>query len=244
MSSRVRAAVVGVDVGTSGVRALLVDDRGEIVAQQTRGDGFEIAAPRPGWAEQQPERWWQAACAAIGAVVAEAGTAFEVRAVGLTGQMHSSVFLDAQRRVLRPALLWCDGRTEAQCREIDERLGGRTVALCGNLAFAGFTAPKLLWLREHEPERYAALDALLLPKDFVRLRLADDSDDALCTDVSDASGTLLLDIGGRRWSAEVLEALEIDAALLPRALESSEWSAEVGAAAAERCGLEPGTPIV
>ncbi|HET7567522.1 MAG TPA: xylulokinase [Gaiellaceae bacterium] len=202
-------AFVGLDVGTTGVKALAVSASGEVVARAERG--YPLATPRPGWAEQDPDDWVAAAEAAL------AGLEVEPEGIGLSGQMHGLVCLDADRRVLRPAILWNDQRTGAQCAEIEERVGfERLVALTGNRALPGFTAPKLLWLREHEPEVYARIRHVLLPKDYVRLRLTGE----LATDVADASGTLLLDVRGRRWSDEVLAALELDPGWLPALHES------------------------
>jgi xylulokinase len=207
--------LVGLDVGTTGVKAVAVSPEGDVVARAERE--YALSTPRPGWAEQDPEDWWRAAEAAL----AELGNA-EVAGIGLTGQMHGLVALDARDRVLRPAILWNDQRTGAECAEIEERVGlERLIALTGNRALTGFTAPKLLWLRRHEPDVYARIAHVLLPKDYVRLRLTGER----ATDVADASGTLLFDVAGRRWSGEVLEALELPAEWLPPALESPAVSA-------------------
>lgn len=208
-------ALVGIDVGTTGVKAVALSPHGDVLARAEHG--YPLATPQPGWAEQDPVDWWQAAEAAL------AELAVEPEAIGLTGQMHGLVALDEHDRVLRPAILWNDQRTSAESREIEELIGReRLLQLTGNPALTGFTAPKLLWLRRHEPETFARIRHILLPKDYVRLQLTGEH----ASDVADASGTLLFDVGGRRWSEAVLEALELPAEWLPRALESPETSGE------------------
>jgi len=226
----VSPALVGLDVGTTGVKALALSPEGEVLAVATRG--YPLSTPRPGWSEQDPEDWWRAAESAL----AEVASGREVTGIGLSGQMHGLVTLDEPGRVIRPAILWNDQRTAEECAEIEERVGfERLVALTGNRALTGFTAPKLLWLRRHEPEAYARIARVLLPKDYVRLRLTGD----WAIDASDASGTLLLDVAQRDWSSEVIEALELPAAWLPSVLESPARAGVVGA------GHEPlhGTPV-
>jgi xylulokinase len=209
------SALVGLDVGTSGVKALAISPTGDVLARAERD--YPLSTPRPGWAEQDPEDWRRAAGDALAALGVH-----DVAGLGLTGQMHGLVALDAEERVLRPAILWNDQRTGAECREIEERLGlSRLLELTGNRALPGFTAPKLLWLRAHEPETYERIAHVLLPKDYVRLALTGER----ATDVADASGTLLFDVAGRRWSDEVLAALELPAEWLPPALESPTVSA-------------------
>ena len=203
--------VVGLDVGTTGVKALAVSASGEIVARAERG--YELATPRPGWAEQDPDDWVRAAAEALAALDVEPA------GLGLSGQMHGLVALDGDERPIRPALLWNDQRSGTECRELEELVGlERLVAATGNRALAGFTAPKLLWLRRHEPEAYARIRHVLLPKDYVRLRLTGEH----VTDVADASGTLLFDVAQRRWSGAIMDALEIPQEWLGRALESPE----------------------
>jgi xylulokinase len=206
--------LVGLDVGTSGVKALAVSPSGEVVGRCEVG--YEVSTPRRGWSEQDPEDWWQAASRALADLAAS-----DVAGIGLSGQMHGLVLLDADDRVLRPAILWNDQRTAAQCEEIESQVGrGRLIRLTGNRALTGFTAPKILWVREHEPEVYGRVARVLLPKDYVRLRLCG----AHATDASDASGTLLFDVAERQWSDEVLDALRLDRAWLPRVFESPEVS--------------------
>jgi xylulokinase len=230
------SVLVGLDVGTTGVRALAVGRDGVVVA--SAGRGYPLAMPRPGWTEQDPEDWWQAALAALGEVVRAVDG--QVAGIGLTGQMHGAVFLDSAGQSIRPALLWNDQRTEAQCREITARVGAeRLLEIAGNPALTGFQAPKLLWLREEEPDRYRRLAHLLLPKDYIRYRLTGE----LATDVSDASGTLLLDLRRRDWSEEVLERLEIEPAWLPTVAESVDQTGSVGASLAAELGIRPGVPV-
>jgi xylulokinase len=204
-------ALVGLDVGTTGVKAVAIAPDGSVLARAERG--YPLATPQPGWSEQDPEDWWLASRDAL----AEVSAGLDVAGIGLSGQMHGLVALDAADRVIRPAILWNDQRTGAECAQIEERVGlDRLVSLTGNRALTGFTAPKLLWLREHEPDAYARIARICLPKDYVRLRLAG----AFAIDAADASGTLLLDVAGRRWSGEMLDLLELDPSWLPPVLES------------------------
>ena len=231
-------AVLGIDVGTTAVKAILVAEDGRVKAESVAF--LEVSYPHPGWSEQDPEAWWEATCSVVADVMAQA-EGVELAAVGLSGQMHSSVFLDADRQVIRPALLWNDVRTTAQCRRITKTLGmtglRRSV---GNLALEGFTAPKVLWLRENEPRGFERLRTLLLPKDYIRLRLTRE----IATDPSDASGTLFYDVRRRRWSEDVLTALDIRPDILPSVVGSAEVSGLVTAAAAAKAGLPEGVPVV
>jgi len=203
--------LVGLDVGTTGVKAIAVSEEGEVVARSERG--YPLSTPRPGWAEQDPEDWWRESEAAL------ADLRVEPASIGLSGQMHGLVVLDRGESVLRPAILWNDQRTAAECVEIEERLGlARLIELTGNRALTGFTAPKLLWLRRHEPDVYARIRHILLPKDYVRLRLTGEH----AIDAADASGTLLFDVAHRKWSDEVCDALEVPIEWLPPAYESTE----------------------
>jgi xylulokinase len=229
------SAVVGLDVGTTGVKALALSPDGAVLARAERH--YELSIPHPGWAEQDPDDWWRASEAALAALGVP-----DVAGIGLSGQMHGLVALDRAERVLRPAILWNDGRTAAECAEIEARVGlERLIALTGNRALTGFTAPKLLWLRRHEPDVYARIAHVLLPKDYVRLRLTGER----AIDVADASGTLLFDVARRRWSDDVLAALEIEADWLPPALESPEVSGatEDGVPVAAGAGDQPAAAL-
>jgi xylulokinase len=213
------SALVGIDVGTTGVKAVAISPEGEVLARAERG--YPLSTPRPGWSEQDPEDWWRATEAALAEL--DVG---EIAGIGFSGQMHGLVVLDDAGRALRPAILWNDQRTAAECAEIEERVGlERLIALTGNRALTGFTAPKLLWLRHNEPETYSRIRHVLLPKDYVRLRLTGER----AIDAADASGTLLLDVANRRWSEEVLEALELPREWLPRVLESPDVAGETTA---------------
>lgn len=232
---------LGLDIGTGGSRAVLIDEKGRIIASET-AEHVPFASPQIGWAEQHPQDWWRASIAAIRAVLKnENVSAREVGAVGLSGQMHGSVLLDKADEVLRPALLWCDQRTKKQCVEITEKFGTeKLIELVSNPAIAGFTLPKLLWVRENEPDIWKQVKTILLPKDYVRLRLSGDK----ATDVTDASGTLFFDVKRRTWSEEVLGALSIDKSLLPGLFESTEITGAVSVAGAKETGLRAGTLIV
>jgi xylulokinase len=234
----VTSTLLGIDLGTTSLRALVVDADGTVLGQASAP--YPTAQPEPGWTQQEPDDWWQACRSAVAELQAQ-GLLPQVKAVGLTGQMHGSVFLDRQRRVLRPAILWNDQRTAAEAADIEGRVGlRRLIGLTGNRALTGFTAPKVLWLRRHERGLFRRLRHLLLPKDYLRLRLTGE----LATDVADASGTLLFDVRARRWSGEVMRLLELDEALLPTALESPAVSGRVTARAAADLGLPKGTPVV
>ncbi|HEY2805780.1 MAG TPA: xylulokinase [Gemmatimonadales bacterium] len=230
---------LGLDVGTSGVKAVLVRQNGDVVADATAP--LAISTPRPGWAEQNPEDWWQACLTAIREALGRAEGA-RVVGVGISGQMHSSVFLDRGNEVVRPALLWCDGRTTAECREITRRAGGeeRLREWVSNPALEGFTLPKVLWLRNNEPTSFARVAKVILAKDFVRLRLTG----ALATEPSDASGTLMFDPAAGRWSTQMLGAVGLQPTLLADVGGSAEILGRVTAAAAAASGLAAGTPVV
>ncbi|MEM6783852.1 MAG: xylulokinase [Bacteroidota bacterium] len=234
------ALFLGIDTSTTATKALLLDHAGRVVS--VGATPHTLSTPQPLWSEQDPVEWWAATAQSIRSALSEADAApSDVEAVGLTGQMHGLVLLDAQGAVLRPALLWNDGRAQAQCTTIRERLGGldALVAETGNDAFAGFTAPKLLWVREHEPEVYARVAHVLLPKDYVRYRLTG----TLATDKAGAGGTLLLDLAARDWSAAVLDALDLPSVWLPPTHEGTEATGRVSAAAAHATGLAAGTPV-
>ena len=230
---------LGLDVGTSGVKAVLVSPSGDVCASATTP--LLLSTPRPGWAEQDPVDWWEASVASIRAVRAKAPGAV-VAGVGISGQMHSSVFLDRSGDVVRPALLWCDGRTTEECREIERRVGGeaRLRDLVSNPALEGFTLPKVLWLRNNEPEAFKQVATVMLAKDYIRYRLTGE----LATEPSDASATLMYDTARLRWSKEILDAMELSASLLPEVGGSSEVLGRVNDDSAAACGLPKGTPVV
>ena len=232
--------LLGLDIGTTGAKALLSDERGTVLATSTAE--YPLFAPFPLWSEQNPADWWRGAQEAIRAVLVKAGVAGEsVAGLGLTGQMHGAVFLDAMGEVIRPALLWNDQRTAAECEEIMKRVGAtRLIELAGNPALTGFQAPKILWLRNHEPDNYARLAQVLLPKDYIRLKLTGVS----ASDVSDAAGTLLLDLRTRDWSEEILRALDIHRAWLPKVFEGPEVTGALLPEVAVAFGFPAGLPVI
>jgi xylulokinase len=224
--------LLGIDVGTGGTRAVAVDEGGQVVASAT-SEHEPFASPQIGWAEQDPRDWWRATTEAVRGVLAQGVGADEIACVGFSGQMHGAVMLDERDEVLRPALIWCDQRTDPQCRAITERVGAeRLIELTSNPALTNFTLTKLLWVREHQPEMWARFNSILLPKDYVRLRLTGER----ATDVADASGTLLLDVANRRWSDAMLDALELERSSLPALFESPEITGRVSAGARRRRG--------
>jgi xylulokinase len=230
--------VLGIDTSTTATKAVLVDGDGVVAAVGVSEYGYDT--PHPGWSEQDPSLWWDATVAAIRQVL-DAVPDAEVAAVGLTGQMHGLVMLDAAGSVIRPAILWNDQRTAAQCDALRAAIGpGRLVELTGNDALTGFTAPKVAWVREHEPDHHAAIAAICLPKDYVRYRLTGD----VATDMADGSGTLLMDVAGRRWSEEMLDAVGLTAGQVPTLYEGPEVTGVVSATAAGATGLAAGTPVV
>jgi xylulokinase len=233
--------LLGIDVGTGGTRAVLLEASGRVVAAST-AEHAPMDSPQIGWAEQSPEDWWRAACQAIRDCLAKGATsASEIGGIGLSGQMHGLVLLDADSRVLRPALIWCDQRTEKECHEITEGAGAsRLIELAANPALTGFTLPKIWWVRRHEPEVWARSRSFLLPKDYVRLRLTG----AHATDVADASGTLLFDVVHRRWSQPLLEISELRESFLPKVFESQEITGHVTEEGARAAGLKAGIPVV
>jgi xylulokinase len=232
---------LGIDIGTGGSRALLVDRNGAVVAAHTVAHE-DIHMEHPLWAEQRPENWWDAAAEAIRGVLAIAGvTGAAVRGIGLSGQMHGLVILDADSQVIRPSLIWCDQRSQAQVEGVNAQVGKAKVLECiANPVLTGFTLPKLLWVRDNEPAHYERVRKVLLPKDYVRFRLTGE----FATEVSDASGTALFDVVNRRWSFELADALGIDRSVLPACYESSEISGTISREAAALTGLQEGTPVV
>ena len=233
--------LMGIDVGTTGTRAVIIRPDGTVAGAAT-GDHQPMRMAHVGWAEQDPEDWWQATIAAVRAVLEQARlSGNDIAAVGMSGQMHGVVLLDKAHVVLRPSLIWCDQRSQAQCDQITAKVGAqRLIQLVSNPALTGFSAPKLLWVRENEPKILERAARFLLPKDFVRFRLTGE----FATDVSDASGTLLFDVAHRRWSSEMLSALKIDRSLLPRAFESPEITGQITRQTALVTGLKAGTPVV
>lgn len=232
---------LGIDVGTGGSRAVVTDEVGRVIASATI-EHVPFASPQTGWAEQDPDDWWRASATAVRALLANGRVETEeIACIGLTGQMHGAVLLDEHDAVLRPAIIWCDVRTAPQCCELTQRVGAdKLIQLVLNPALPGFTLPKLLWVREVEPEVWARVRSVLLPKDYVRLKLTGDR----ATDVADASGTLLLNVRERKWSPEMLGHANLDDELLPHVYESQEVTGSISAAGAESTGLLRGTPVV
>ena len=225
---------LGLDIGTSGTKTLLVDAAGTVLAEA--GATYPMATPKPGWTEQDPEDWWKATVKTVRAVVKKSGvSADQIRGIGLSGQMHGSVFLNKNHDVIRPALLWNDQRTAQQCDAIESAAGGRKklIEMVANPALTGFQAPKILWLRDNEPKHFDRLATVLLPKDDIRRRLTGE----MVTEVSDASGTLLLDVVNRCWSKKLMSAIDLDLDLLPEVVESHQRTGTLTAAAAKKLGL-------
>jgi len=232
--------LLGIDISTTGAKALLIDEQGQVAASATTP--LTLSTPYPLWSEQDPQEWWTGAVHSIRQALAQLGASGQqVRAVGLTGQMHGLVLLDAQNRVLRPAILWNDQRTGVECEEITARLGfDKLLQITGNKALTGFTAPKILWVRKHEPQVYAQIVHVLLPKDYVRFQLTGD----YAVDKADGAGMLLFDLQKRDFSTEVLNLLEIPVAWMPRAFEGPEITGVITPEAAAETGLQAGTPVV
>lgn len=232
---------LGIDIGTSGTKTLAVRDDGSILGSAT--EEYPLSNPKPGWSEQAPDDWWQASARSVRRVMKMAQLkSADIGGIGLSGQMHGSVFLDKSGKVIRPALLWNDQRTAEECAEIERLAGGRRqlIDLVANPALTGFTAPKILWLRNHEPKRFDRTMKVLLPKDYVRYRMTGE----FATEVSDASGTLLLDVVQRRWSTKLLSKLQLDESLLPEVHESEDITGRLSAKAAKEMGLTEGIPVV
>ena len=231
---------LGIDIGTSGTKAIVVDESG--VVRGTGSVEYPLYTPKPNWAEQDPEDWWKGTVGATRKAIEAAGVdGKDVAGIGFSGQMHGAVLLDSADKVLRPAILWCDQRTAAECDEITERIGARRLLeLTYNKALAGFTAPKIVWVRNHEPDIYKSIRKVLLPKDYIRLRMTGE----YATEVSDASGTLLFDVKNRTWSQEMLNDLEIPRDWMPDCYESPVVSGKVTASAAAELGVRPGVPVV
>ncbi|MFZ0732274.1 MAG: xylulokinase [Candidatus Sulfotelmatobacter sp.] len=232
---------LGIDVGTGGTRALVIDSSGNVIASASC-EHHHFASPRPGWAEQDPRDWWRACGEAVRKAIESSGhNAADIKCVGFSGQMHGAVLLDASDEVVRPAIIWCDQRSEAQSRELEQMFGRDTlIRLTCNPPLTNFTLTKFLWVRETEPQSWSRVAHVMLPKDYVRFRLTGER----AIDMADASGTLLLDVANRRWSSEVLAKTGIDPKLLPALFESPQVCGKVSAAGAEATGLLAGTPVV
>jgi xylulokinase len=231
---------IGLDIGTSGVKALLINEQGNIHASAMVE--YPIYAPYPLWSEQEPEDWWKASIEVLRQLIHKVGSVSQqICAIGLTGQMHGAVFLDNQQRVIRRAILWNDQRTSKECEQITKAIGReKLISIAGNPALTGFQAPKILWLRNNEPKAYKKLDKVLLPKDFIRLKLTGD----FATDCSDAAGTLLLDLKKRDWSTEILDQLEVPLLWLPKVYEGSQVTGKLLPEIAELLGIPAGIPVI
>lgn len=235
------AILCGIDIGTSATKVLLCDERGTVLAAASAE--YPVYAPKAGWSEQEPEDWWKATVDDLAAACKKAKIKpSQITGIGLSGQMHGSVFVDKAGRSLRRALLWNDQRTAAECAEIERRAGGRKklIGMVSNVALTGFTAPKILWVRKHDPKTYAKTCKVLLPKDYIRLKLTGE----YMGEVSDAAGTLLLDVKKRAWHKGLLAKLEIDADLMPPLVESPEITGTITETVAKLTSLKAGTPVV
>ncbi|MGV2334499.1 MAG UNVERIFIED_CONTAM: hypothetical protein LVR18_10430 [Planctomycetaceae bacterium] len=235
------AVYLGIDIGTSGTKTLAMQEDGSILGSATAE--YPLSNPKPGWSEQDPEHWWLASATTVKKVLKAARLKpADIAGIGLSGQMHGSVFLDKSHRVIRPALLWNDQRTAAECAEIEQLAGGREalIQLVANPALTGFTAPKILWLRNREKKHFDRTVKVLLPKDYVRLRMTGE----FATEVSDASGTLLLDVVNRCWSTSLLQKLQLSSDLLPKVHESEDITGVLSESAAREMGLRAGIPVV
>jgi len=232
--------VLGIDSSTTATKAIVVDEVGKVAAVASAS--YDYQTPQPLWSEQDPALWWEGTIAAVRELLTSHDLSpSDIDAIGLTGQMHGSVLLDADGEVVRPAILWNDQRTESECAEIRDLVGAeRLIQITGNDALTGFTAPKLVWVRNNEPENWAKVAHVLLPKDFVRYRLTGE----VATDVADGSGTILFDLAARTWSSEILSALDFDPSLFPTTYEGPEVTGVVSKEAAEATGLRAGTPVV
>jgi len=232
---------LGIDVGTGGTRALIMDVQGQVVASAS-AEHQHFASPRPGWAEQDPRDWWQACGVAVRKALQSGNIrAEDIGCVGFSGQMHGAVLLDSADEVVRPAIIWCDQRSEAQCSELEQLIGRNAlIRLTCNPPLTNFTVTKFLWVRETEPQAWGRVAHVMLPKDYVRFRLTGER----AIDMADASGTLLLDVANRKWSAEVLGKTGIDQKLLPALFESPQVCGNVSAAGSDATGLKVGTPVV
>ena len=226
---------LGIDIGTSGVKAIILDESGEVVAQATAS--LPISRPQPLWSEQNPEDWWRATCVAVQRLPGDDRR--NIKAIGLAGQMHGATVLDAADQVIRPAILWNDGRSASECEALEAACSDLH-DIAGNLAMPGFTAPKLLWMKEHEPDHFDRIEKVLLPKDYVRLLMTGD----YATDVSDAAGTLWLDVKARDWSDELLKACHLTKDHMPKAFEGSDVTGQLRDSVADDWGVPKDTPVI
>lgn len=223
--------VIGIDLGTGSVKALLVDRSGQVRGEAS--ESYPLIHERSGWSEQDPEQWVTQSLTVLRRVISESGIrGDEVEGISFSGQMHGLVLLDEQHKVIRPAILWNDTRTTIQCRQIEEKLGDQLIAVAKNRALEGFTLPKLLWVKEHEPDNFSNTSVFLLPKDYLRFRLTGE----LGMDYSDAAGTIMLDVAGRKWSKEILQAFDLDASLCPPLLDSGDLAGTLLPEIAEAIG--------
>ncbi|MGM9973330.1 MAG: xylulokinase, partial [Clostridiaceae bacterium] len=231
---------IGIDLGTSSVKIIIVSEIGEVIASASKD--FAVSYPRSGWAEQDPKVWWEATEEGLKEVLVKSSIPKEeIKAIGLSGQMHGLVVLDDKGEPIRPAILWCDQRTEAECDYLNNEIGRDKVSqYTGNIALTGFTAPKLLWMKNNEPERFSSIEHILLPKDYIRYKLTGE----FATEVSDASGTLILDVEKRQWSQEMIELLGINEEMLPKVYESWEVTGKVSSELAGKLGLSEATVVV
>jgi xylulokinase len=231
---------LGIDLGTSSVKIILMDDGGKVVSSVSKE--YPVYYPEPGWAEQNPEDWWNATKDGIKEIIAKSGVkSDDIKGVGLSGQMHGLVLLDRDNNVITPAILWCDQRTQEECDYITVKIGKEgLLKYTGNKALTGFTAPKILWVRKHLPDVYERIAHILLPKDYIRFKLTGE----YATEVSDASGTLLFDVSNRRWSKEMIDIFEIPEKALPKCYESTDVTGHVTKEASDLTGLEEGTIVV
>lgn len=234
------AFLLGIDVGTSGTKTVLFDEKGNTIASAL--EEYPLYQPKVGWAEQDPEDWWKATYTSIGSVLSKSGVnPSEIKGIGLSGQMHGAVLLGKDYKVLRKAIIWCDQRSSAECEQITSIIGKeRLIEITANPALTGFTASKIMWVKNNEPDIFEQTRKILLPKDYIRFKLTGE----FATEVSDASGMQLMDIPARKWSDEVLEKLEIDKEMLGKLYESQEITGVVSKSAAELTGLKEGTPVV
>ena len=234
------AYLLGIDIGTSGTKTVLFDERGNTVASAL--EEYPLYQPQIGWAEQEPEDWWKATVDTIRQVLAKSGVnPADIKGIGLSGQMHGMVLLDKDGKVIRSSIIWCDQRTQEECDQITEIIGrDRLIEITANPALTGFTASKVMWVKNHQPEYFERINKILLPKDYIRYRLTGE----FATEVSDASGMQFLDVPNRRWSHEILDRLGIERQWMPEVYESQVISGKVPQQAAQITGLLPGTPVV